>query len=139
MERNEQGTAGDTRPPMSRARAIVNGLLDGGLSVGFAIAGVLIALPAEWMIRGTVDDMRDLSIWEHLMTFGVMGVIQLYVIASLVILSLIAPVLGMVASGVGLLRVTGNTRQNVAGMMGCLFLLIVLWIRHDLWRVVVSP
>ena len=62
--------------------------------------------------------------------------IGLFIITTMVVLSLAAPVLGLLAGFVGLIFPAGRTRLNGGSVVLCSAMLVYLVLRYELYRLV---
>ena len=108
----------------------------GWLAGGFTAAGVVIGTIAELTVLDTSENLRDLSLWEHVALLGIFAFIHWIIITTMVVLSLAAPVLGLLAGSAGLILPAGRTRLNGGSVALCSAMLLYLVVRHQLYRLV---
>ena len=108
----------------------------GWLAGGFTVAGVVIGTVAELTVLDTSENLSDLSLWEHVALLGIFAFIHWIIITTMVVLSLAAPVLGLLAGFVGLIFPAGRTRLNGGSVVLCSAMLLYLVLRYELYRLV---
>ena len=113
-------------------------LWTGWLAGGFTVAGVVIGAIAELTVLDTSENLRDFSLWEHVALLGMFAFIHWIIITTMVVLSLAAPVLGLLAGFVGLIFPAGRTRLNGGSVALCSAMFLYLVVRHQLYRLVLS-
>ena len=110
-------------------------LWTGWLATGLTVLGLVVALAAESIVSEVVAFSDRLSFWQHIAVFGMVWVIEAMYVTSSVVFSLIAPTLGLLVGGAGLLFPEGRTRFNIGSVVCCILVLAVLFFRHRLYRV----
>ena len=111
-------------------------LWTGWLAGGFTVTGVVIGTVAELTVLDTSENLHDLSLWEHVALLGIFAFIHWIIITTIVVLSLAAPVLGLLAGSVGLIFPAGRTRLNGGSVVLCSAMLLYLVLRYELYRLV---